>query len=91
MKEKEKYFECIFTDGTREDFDNLCTSIEEYGANKDMITFKAKNYDTTYSVVLQIIPKSQIKQIINHYAENDIKKVFDWGKETTLSLANLEV
>lgn len=40
-----------------------------------MITFNAKNTD--YSVVLQIIAKSQIKQIINHYAENDIKKVFD--------------
>lgn len=76
---KENYFECIFTDGTREDFDNLCTTIEEYGVNKDMISFKfkTKNYNTTYSVVLQIIPKSQIKQIINHYAENDIKKVFD--------------
>lgn len=63
--------------------------IEEYGANKGMITFKAKNYDTTYFVVLQIIPKSQIKQIINHYAKNDIKKVFDWGKETTLSLGGI--
>lgn len=77
MDKKEKYFECIFIDGTRENFDNLCTSIEEFGANKDMIIFKAKNYDTDYSVVLQIIPKSQIKQIINHYSQNDIKKVFD--------------
>lgn len=44
-----------------------------------MIAFKAKNYDTNNSVLLQLVPKSQIKQIINHYAENDIRKVFNKG------------
>ena len=44
-----------------------------------MICFNAKNYDTEYRVLLQMIPKSQIKQIVNHYKEDDIKKCF---KET---------
>lgn len=77
MNKKEKYFECIFTDGTKEDFDKLCTSVEEFGHNKDMIVFKSKNNNTNYFVTLQIIPKSQIKQIINHYSENDIEKIFE--------------
>lgn len=76
MDRKEKYFECIFIDGTRENFKKLCTTIEEFGSNKDMIVFKAKNYITDYFVILQIIPKSQIKQIINHYAEDEIIEVF---------------
>ena len=73
------YFECILVDGTRIDFDKLCTSVEEFGKEKDMICFNAKNYDTEYRVLLQMIPKSQIKQIVNHYKEDDIKKCF---KET---------
>ncbi len=77
MERKEKYFECIFTDGTREDFEHLCTTVEEFGINKDMIVFKSKNYTTNYFVTLQIIPKSQIKQIINHYADSDLEKVFE--------------
>lgn len=76
MNKKETYFECIFTDGTKEDFDKLCTTVEEFG-NKDMIVFKAKNNNTSYFVTLQIIPKSQIKQIINHYSKSDIQKVFE--------------
>ena len=64
------YFECILVDGTRVDFDKLCTSIEEFGKEKDIICFYAKNYDTEYRVLLQMIPKSQIKQIINHYKED---------------------
>ncbi len=40
---KDKYFfECIFTDGSKEDFDNLCTTVEEFGSRDDMIAFKAK-------------------------------------------------
>ncbi len=77
MERKEKYFECIFTDGTREDFEHLCTTVEEFGINKDMIVFKSKNYTTNYFVTLQIIPKSQIKQIINHYADSDLEKVLE--------------
>ena len=73
------YFECILVDGTRIDFDKLCTSVEEFGKEKDMICFNAKNYDTEHRVLLQMIPKSQIKQIVNHYKEDDIKKCF---KET---------
>ena len=73
------YFECILVDGTKIDFDKLCTSVEEFGKEKDMICFNAKNYDTEYRVLLQMIPKSQIKQIVNHYKEDDIKKCF---KET---------
>lgn len=77
---KDKYFfECVFIDGTKEDFNNLCTTVEEFGSNDDMIAFKARNNDTNNSVLLQLVPKSQIMQIINHYAENDIKKVFDKG------------
>jgi len=77
--EDKYFFECVFTDGSKEDFDNLCTNVEEFGSNDDMIAFKAKNYDTNNFVLLQLVPKSQIKQIINHYAENDIKKIFDKG------------
>ena len=73
------YFECILVDGTKIDFDKLCTSVEEFGKEKDMICFNAKNYDTGHRVLLQMIPKTQIKQIINHYKEDDIKKCF---KET---------
>lgn len=74
---KKTYFECIFADGTKEDFDKLCTTIEEFGRDKDMIVFKSKNYNTDYFITLQIIPKSQIKQIINHYSESDLEKVFE--------------
>lgn len=75
---KNKYFfECVFIDGTRENFDNLCTTVEEFGSNDDMIAFKAQNYDTNNSVLLQLVPKSQIKQIINHYNSYDMKKVFE--------------
>ncbi len=42
MERKEKYFECIFTDGTREDFEHLCTTVEEFGINKDMIVLSQK-------------------------------------------------
>ena len=70
------YFECILVDGTRVDFDKLCTSVEEFGKEKDIICFYAKNYDTEYRVLLQMISKTQIKQIINHYKEDDIKKCF---------------
>lgn len=79
MERTEKYFECVFTDGTREEFEHLCTSVEEFGSNKDIIAFKAKDkkYDKDYSVLLQLVPKSQIKQIINHYADSDMKKVFE--------------
>lgn len=74
---KDKYFfECVFIDGTKEDFDNLCTTVEEFGSNDDMIAFKAKNYTTNDSILLQLVPKSQIKQIINHYANSDMMKVF---------------
>ena len=73
------YFECILVDGTRTDFDKLCNSVEEFGQEKDMICFNAENYNTGHMVLLQIIPKSQIKQILNHYKEDDIKKYF---KET---------
>ena len=70
------YFECILVDGTRIDFDKLCTSVEEFGKEKDMICFNAKNYDTENRVLLQKNPKTQIKQIINHYKEDDIKECF---------------
>lgn len=74
---KNKYFfECVFIDGTREDFDTLCTTVEEFGNSNDIIAFKAKNYNTNDFVLLQLIPKSQIKQIINHYADDDINKIF---------------
>ena len=73
---KNKYFfECVFIDGTKEDFDNLCTTVEEFGS--DMIAFKAKNYNTNDFVLLQLVPKSQIRQIINHYADSDINKIFE--------------
>lgn len=75
---KNKYFfECVFIDGTIENFDNLCTTVEEFGSNDDLIAFKARNYDTNNSVLLQLVPKSQIKQIINHYNSDDMKKVFE--------------
>ena len=75
MNKEERYFECIFTDGTREDFDKLCTKVDEFGRNKDMIIFMANNNVINKFVVLQIIPKNQIRQIINRYAESDIKEL----------------
>lgn len=74
MNKPNNYFECIFIDGTSVNFDKLCTSITEF--TEDMLSFKSKNYDTNNEVLLQIIPKSQIKQIINHYLEDDMKRVW---------------
>lgn len=71
------YFECILTNGTKEDFNKLCTTVEEFGINQDMMTFKAKNYENNNSVILQIIPKNQILQIINHYSQDDINSVWE--------------
>lgn len=75
-EEKKKYFECIFIDDTRENFDTFCNSVDEFGKNNDMLAFKLKNLESDEFVLLQLIPKSQIKQIINHYSESDIQKVF---------------
>lgn len=73
------FFECTLVDGTREDFDKCCTYIEEFGSNRDMIAFKAVNLksDNDKSLLLQIIPKSEIKQIINHCSKSDIQNVYD--------------
>ncbi len=77
----EGYFECIFTDGTKEDFDKMCTSVEGLGGDNDMVLFKVTSIDGNKFLLLQIIPKSQIKQIINHYAESDLKKIRRAGWE----------
>ena len=71
------FFECVFIDGTKDNFSKLCTAVEEFGNNNDMIMFKAKNFNTNDFVVLQIIPKHQIRQIINHYVDGDINKIFE--------------
>ena len=68
------YFECVFSDCTKEDFDKLCTSIG-FDSDNDTVLFKAKAIDNDRFLLLQIIPKSQIKQIINHYAESDLQKI----------------
>lgn len=71
------YWECDLVDGTKIGFDKLCTSIEEFGETRDILCFYAKNLNTGRRVLLQMIPKTQIKQIINHYKKNDIKKCFE--------------
>lgn len=74
--DKKSYFECIFLDGTIENFNKLCTKIDEFGKSNDMVSFNAHNSRNGKFVVLQVIPKSQIKQIVSHYSESDIKEVF---------------
>lgn len=69
------WFECVFVDGVREDFNRLCTSIEEFGSRADMFLFKAEAIKNDKFILLQIIPKAQVKQIINHYVESDIKEI----------------
>lgn len=77
MKKEKQYFECVFIDGTKEDFEKLCTEVDDNWNNyKDMVAFKAINHETGEYIVLQIISKSQIRQIINHYTKEDIEKVF---------------
>lgn len=60
----ESYFECVFADGEKEDFGKKCTYIKEFGKNGDMLSFAYEQYDSVQSKVLQIIPKSQIRKII---------------------------
>lgn len=77
MDRGERYFECVFTDGTIENFNKLCTKVEEFGEGKDMLLFEVYNNKNNKAVTLQIIPKLHIKQIINRYSESDIKEVFE--------------
>lgn len=74
MNKDKSYFECILIDDTNLQFDKLCSKIDEYGKNKDMIVFKAKNLEM--ELVLQIIPKNQIKRIVNNYTTEDLDNLF---------------
>lgn len=77
MKTEKGHLECIFMDNSREDFEKLCTSVEEFGKDKDMMSFKSKNHSTENSVLLQIVPKREIKRIICRYSEEDMKRVWE--------------
>lgn len=65
------YFTCILVDGTEITFQNLCTCVKEF--TEDMIGFYADSHGT--SLLLQIIPKVQIRRIINHYTESSLEKI----------------
>lgn len=74
--EKEKYYiECVLIDNETEDFAKLCNFVEEFGKNGDMLSFKLKNYSTDNELLLQIIPKREIKKIISHCRSQDIKEL----------------
>lgn len=53
-----RYFECVLKDGTKINFDKLCTEIEEF--SEDMIAFMGVREEDT----LGLIPKEEIKMII---------------------------
>ena len=65
------YFTCVLVDGTEINFKNLCTCIKEF--TEDMMGFFADSHGK--SLLLQIIPKAQIKRIINHYTESSLEVI----------------
>lgn len=67
----ESYFECVLIDGEQINFGKRCNYIDEFGT--DMIAFEARNFTNDDHILLQIIPKRQIRQIIN----NCPKEMFD--------------
>lgn len=58
------YFECVFVDNEKEDFGKKCTYIKEFGKNGDMLSFGFEQCYLEQSTILQIIPKSQIRKIV---------------------------
>lgn len=62
------YYICELTDGTIINFNKLCTEIAEFEQSSDMMCFFAANFETGEKLVLDIIPKKQIKRIVNNFS-----------------------
>lgn len=73
MQKCENNIECQLIKGTTIDFNGICNQVREF--TPDTFAFVCKNFDTSLEIILEVIPKNQIKRIIFNHSEDDVKKV----------------